>query len=635
MQVCLVAMPFQNIENPVLSLSLLKGCLTEKNISSSVVYCNMDFARMIGMKAYYTIARGGSCREALLGEAAFAQSAFGEMPKGYESYLEKELTPHIGQDSVRKILACLYKARQEADAFLRQAAEKILAHNPCIVACASTTQQNCACFAFFRVLKKMRPDIITVLGGPNCERVMGKVIAEKFPWADYVISGEADSFWGDFCCKLLKGQRKFPEYSCVFSVKGNNNPLAGGFTEELDSIPYPDFTDYFNALEKFAYKKYVKPGLLIETSRGCWWGEKNPCTFCGMNGASRKYRKKSAARVVEEFRYLKEKYRINNFFAVDCILAQDFWLTVLPELEKLNLHIMYEIKTNIGRSHIRQLKKSGIFWVQPGIESLQDDLLRLMNKGNRAIKHIELLKRMSEFGIRCCWLLLCGFPGEQEEWYEKQIGVMRLLTHLQPPDAVFRLRYDRFSIYEQFAGDFGIKLDAAKSYYYIYPASYHAVLKDLAYFLTNEKKPQPLYGQGFTKKVHCQMLKVADKWRSGFYSPLRDRLTAKVSDGVVEVLDLRSCAKKSFYRLTGCQAELVLAADEAVLLKKVADKLTWRYSGQEINEAVEFLKQAGLLLQIDDEILFLALFSELALPEETEPPAGSICAEAFLEGKNE
>ena len=51
MQVCLVAMPFQNIENPVLSLSLLKGCLTEKNISSSVVYCNMDFARMIGMKA--------------------------------------------------------------------------------------------------------------------------------------------------------------------------------------------------------------------------------------------------------------------------------------------------------------------------------------------------------------------------------------------------------------------------------------------------------------------------------------------------------------------------------------------------------------------------------------------------------
>lgn len=101
-----------------------KRMLNGKNISSSVVYCNMDFARMIGMKAYYTIARGGSCREALLGEAAFAQAAFGEMPKGYERYLEKELTPHIGQDSVRKILACLYKARQEADAFLRQAAEK-------------------------------------------------------------------------------------------------------------------------------------------------------------------------------------------------------------------------------------------------------------------------------------------------------------------------------------------------------------------------------------------------------------------------------------------------------------------------------------------------------------------------------
>ena len=103
---------------------------------------------------------------------------------------------------------------------MRQAAEKTLAHNPRIVACASTTQQNCACFAFFRVLKKMRPDIITVLGGPNCERVMGKVIAEKGPMGRLCLSAERLTASGEiFAASFLKVSENFQNIPAFFRLK--------------------------------------------------------------------------------------------------------------------------------------------------------------------------------------------------------------------------------------------------------------------------------------------------------------------------------------------------------------------------------------------------------------------------------
>ena len=55
MQVCFVALPFQNIENPALSLSILQGCLKRENISSKIIYANLEFAELIGLDAYLSL----------------------------------------------------------------------------------------------------------------------------------------------------------------------------------------------------------------------------------------------------------------------------------------------------------------------------------------------------------------------------------------------------------------------------------------------------------------------------------------------------------------------------------------------------------------------------------------------------
>jgi magnesium-protoporphyrin IX monomethyl ester (oxidative) cyclase len=64
--------------------------------------------------------------------------------------------------------------------------------------------------------------------------------------------------------------------------------------QDLDGLPYPTFDDYFAQLRTTSFAKRVLPALVMETSRGCWWGAKHHCTFCGLNAEGMAFRSKSA-----------------------------------------------------------------------------------------------------------------------------------------------------------------------------------------------------------------------------------------------------------------------------------------------------------------------------------------------------
>ena len=89
---------------------------------------------------------------------------------------------------------------------------------------------------------------------------------------------------------------------------------------DLDALPLPDFDDYFAIADRAPLAGSVAPVLLLETGRGCWWGAKSHCTFCGLNGGSMAFRTKGAGRALDEIRQLRERYGIALFYAVDNIL---------------------------------------------------------------------------------------------------------------------------------------------------------------------------------------------------------------------------------------------------------------------------------------------------------------------------
>jgi radical SAM superfamily enzyme YgiQ (UPF0313 family) len=118
--------------------------------------------------------------------------------------------------------------------------------------------------------------------------------------------------------------------------------------------------------------------MLIELSRGCWWGEKHNCVFCGANSQALTYRQKSPQRGYDEITTLVERYGIDRIHFTDCILSMQYFETLLPAISnwKKDVNLFFEAKANLSRRQVRTLKSAGVNIFQPGIESLDSEMLK-------------------------------------------------------------------------------------------------------------------------------------------------------------------------------------------------------------------------------------------------------------------
>lgn len=472
--VSLVFMPYGPVERPSLGLSLLKQALVDDGMSCEVLYPNFRFADKIGLIPYAELAW---VREENIGEWTFSGAAFPEFNPDHEPYLERITQLFAQSDAeIKNVRRWLWRAREMAAEFIEEIAQEIVASKTRILGCTTTFQQHCAVLALTHRVKELDPSIITVLGGANCEAEMGMTTLLEFPWVDCVVSGEAEHTIAQLCRELLsegpltknlpEGVLGHPHRSCPDPYK--QVPRASA---PLESSPIPDFDDFFKALSEYSRPEDITPSLMLESSRGCWWGAVKHCKFCGLNGGSLQYRFKPAEQVLTELDTMSERYGINNFLVVDNILPLDYFQTLLPALAERGgpYHLFYEIKANLTYKQLQLLKEAGVTWLQPGIENFHDDALKLMDKGLPSWQCIQLLKWARELGMTMTWNYLCGFPGEQDEWYSEVSDWIPNVFHLQPGRELRPIRYDRFSPYQQKPEQYGIKLAVNWAYHHIYP----------------------------------------------------------------------------------------------------------------------------------------------------------------------
>jgi ribosomal peptide maturation radical SAM protein 1 len=257
-----------------------------------------------------------------------------------------------------------------------------------------------------------------VFGGGNCDGPMGAALHRVFPWIDVVVRGEAERILPDLVRDLLVGGEIRPRPGLCYrdGERSVAVPQAGAATVAMDEIPTPQFDEYFERLAKTGFTAEVmrEVRLPYETSRGCWWGAKSHCTFCGLNGSTMAFRSKSDDRVVEELTALARHHERVDFTLVDTTLDMRYFRDVLPRLRESghDLSLYYETKSNLRREQVRLLREAGVDFLQPGIESLSTPILKLMRKGVTALQNVRLLKWCAEYGIQVYWNVIYGFPGE-------------------------------------------------------------------------------------------------------------------------------------------------------------------------------------------------------------------------------
>ncbi len=139
----------------------------------------------------------------------------------------------------------------------------------------------------------------------------------------------------------------------------------------------PDFDDYFRDRPEQRRRPAVIADLLFETSRGCWWGAKSHCTFCGLNGGTMAFRSKVAARAVRRDRAPGRALAGRHVEAVDNILDMKYFDSCCRRSRGSGLPgpMFYEVKANLKRQHVAAAGARRRHRIQPGIESLSDHVL--------------------------------------------------------------------------------------------------------------------------------------------------------------------------------------------------------------------------------------------------------------------
>ncbi|MDQ2836280.1 MAG: RiPP maturation radical SAM C-methyltransferase [Actinomycetota bacterium] len=512
MRTMLINMPWSSIEVPSLAVGILSAVVHQHRPQDEVIPldANLELVDWICERMPFTL------REYELfaldtyfsgcGDWIFTGALYRDIP-----WRLPEFTERIGNTldpADRELAIRLHRLMPQ---FIDELAVRVVSERPDVLGFTSTFQQNIAALALARRVKQLAPEILTVFGGANCDGDQGAALHRNFDCVDLVVRGEGDRVFPQLLDQVEAGHgfARLPGVCWRFDQPGsvanpmNARPLAPG------QIGKPEFATYFERLARSRASEWVEPKLVVEGARGCWWGQKHHCTFCGLNGSSMEFRSKSGESFFDELKALAVEHRVLDFYVVDNIIDMSYLRSVLPRIveEGLDYRFHYEIKSNMRLDQLQLLRQAGLVHVQPGIESLSSKVLDIMDKGVTGCLNVRLLRDAATVGIAMYWNYLYGFPGESVVNYEQILAQLPSLYHLMPPTGASRIALERFSPYYDrpelgFAGE----RRAADHYYVNYDLA-DAELLDLAYVFETEAR-------GIDAALADRLLAALDRWQA-------------------------------------------------------------------------------------------------------------------------
>jgi len=623
-RVVLIVMPVVNVERPSISLTKLRDAIQRAHggrVATDILYLCHEFP---AFTAQGRRVNGLDLHDVLLDHQHmglpdwfFRREAFPHAEDNATQYFRRYFPGKSPE--VTELKTALLERREALGGFLDGLIEKHRLHEARVVGFTSLFVQNGAIFALARRLKARNPAVTIVMGGSNCDSPMGEEWARNVESLDYVFSGPAQVNFPAFVGHVLDGR---PDLAAglkgVFSRQLPDRAPGERAGEELDinAECHLDYGDFFDSFERHFPQAAVGPQVHLETSRGCWWGQKSHCTFCGLNADSMNYRAMDADKAVGLFRDLIDRYRSRSsvFFTVDNILPKNYVAEVLPRIEAPpDTRIFYEVKASLTPEEMKVMADTGVRWIQPGIEALSTQSLKLMRKGTTSFINIRLLKNCVRFGIEPIWNILVGFPGEGAQVYADYVRDLPLVTHLRPPKGIAAIHFDRFSPYHSHAAEYGLKLKPVDFYAMCFPFPQESIT-NLAYFFTDTNYDAPHFTDLITWMAPMRervrywrerwLLSGRDLWEDVDADAPVPKLELRRNGGTPRIFDSRSDQAQEF-EVSEPQLALLQFLDFERNLGAVADFC--RAAGTDPDAQLAFLDEHRLVWREGDRLLNLVL----------------------------
>ncbi len=407
-RVALISMPWAIFNRPSIQLGSLKSYLEQdKGIEVDTFHPYLNIAKAIGIETYSSISR-----DSWAGEALFAPQLFPEITQDSQSLFHTcgpELKKH--KLNFDELLFTLKHTLEEWLTTLQLEKYDLVGLSLCF-------SQLFPSLVAATSIKAQRGDIPIVMGGNACAGAMGTSLLHTFSQIDYVIDGEGEVPLLQLCHYLSARTSHFP--ARVTGRGKQVREINGGCIEDINTLPVPNYSSYFQEVEKLFPGQPFLPILPIEFSRGCWW---NKCAFCNLNIQWSGYRWKNAARTLKEVKELSQSYKSLDFTFTDNALPPkeaDTFFKMLAT-EKSDLRFFAEIRLITEAEKISLYHRGGLTRVQVGIEALSSSLLQKLDKGTHTIENIAAMKHCAEKQVQLEGNLIIEFPGSTEDEVEETL----------------------------------------------------------------------------------------------------------------------------------------------------------------------------------------------------------------------
>jgi hypothetical protein len=271
-------------------------------------------------------------------------------------------------------------------------------------------------FHFLNLLKKQWPEKQIVIGGTAVSQlykymVVKDKLKELFHVCDAIVIGEGETA----ICEIAaaKGKIRGAHFTNTITFCSESGKL------EIPEIRYENVSSLGAPYYDYPWHLYLSPerGINYSPTRGCYW---NRCTFCdyGLNTdrPTSPWRERSIPQVIEDIRGAQLAHGVNYvYFAVD-VMAPGYLERLSDAIIDCGLNIRWAAELRMAKIFsldlAQKMAKAGCVCVSFGMESGNQRILDIINKGTKVDYMAATMKNFADAGIACQLMAFTDFPTE-------------------------------------------------------------------------------------------------------------------------------------------------------------------------------------------------------------------------------
>ena len=238
---------------------------------------------------------------------------------------------------------------------------------------------------------------------------------------DFVLCGEAENTLVKLSRSIICGA-EVPDIDGMVRLNDQGHPVRSPQRLSRNpswadlSLPARDLIDMepYRAAWETAHGYF---SINMVSSRGCPYG----CNWCAKPISGNRFHLRSPSAVAEEMKLLKTSARAQHVWFGDDVFALDrHWVQrFAEEVTSRDAVVPFKIQSRadlMSEATVKHLKTAGCAEVWMGVESGSQGVLDAMNKGLKLSSVRAARRCLNEAGIRACYFLQFGYPGET--WHE-------------------------------------------------------------------------------------------------------------------------------------------------------------------------------------------------------------------------